>query len=167
MKDYNQKAAAIRAGYSPKTAATQACMILNRPEVKKYLNKLIEEQEFKCEVDAQRVVTELARLAFYDIGTFYKRNEDNKLVPKELDELTPDQRAAIQEYDPETGTFKLFSKDPALDKLGKYTKLYSEIDPQITTNFVIMPLVRIGGKEVEFNVGRPSPKKINGAEIPT
>lgn len=167
LKDFNQKQAAIRAGYSPKTAAAQACMILQRPEVKAFLNAQIERQEFKCEVDARRVITELARIAFYDIGTFYKRSEDGKeLILKDLDELTPDQRACIQDYDPKTKAIKLLPKDPALDKLGKHLKLFTDIDPQVSTNFVLMPVVKLGGKELEFNVGKPAPKQIQGVAIP-
>jgi len=156
--DFNGKQAAIRCGYSAKSATTQACLILSDVRVQEYLQALIAKQEAKLEVTAQRVIDELGRLAFHDIGQYYKRDAKGKLVQKELDELTIDQRAAVAEYDPAKKILKLYSKDPSLDKLGKHFKLFSELNDQVHT-FTVMPELKLGGKVIIFNVGEPVKKK--------
>lgn len=156
--DYNGKQAAIRAGYSAKTAAGQASMILTRPAVRDYLKGLTDKKNGNLAIDAERVLKELARLAFHDVGNYYKKDSKGKEVLKDLDELTADQRAAIVEYDPKTKSMKLASKDGALDKLAKHLKIYTELHEN-EYNFNIMPELKLGGKTVIFNVGQPKPKK--------
>lgn len=152
--DFNGRQAAIRSGYSEKTATGQASMILDDPIVQKYLQKLLAKQEAKIEVTAQRVIDELASLAFHDIGNYYKRNKRGRLVLKELDELTESQRSAVSEYDPKKKILKLYCKDPSLDKLGKYLKLFSEFGAN-TLNFTMMESVTKDGAAFTFNVGLP------------
>ena len=72
---------------------------------------------------------------------------------KPLSELTREQTAAIAKYAPGEG-YTLYNKDGALDKLGKYFKLYSEV-PALVQNFVVMPTIKINGKEHIMEVGRP------------
>lgn len=156
--DFNGKRAAIRTGYSAKSATTQACLILSDPRVQEYLKKLTAKQEAKLKVTAERVIDELGRLAFSDIGAYYKRDEAGNVILRELDELTVEQRAAVVEHDVEKKILKLASKDPSLDKLGKHFKLFSELNDQVHT-FTIMPELKLGGKTIIFNVGEPVKKK--------
>lgn len=152
------------AGYSHNYAENQAVNVLAKPHVKAYIKELTEKMEFNTAVTAQRVLDELARIAFMDIGTFYKKvmmtkgphKGTERLMLKSLDEMTVHQRAAISEYDPETGAIKLYNKDPALDKLGRHLKLFTNLDPTVT-NFTFMPVVSLNGKEVVFDVGEPAP----------
>lgn len=156
--DFNGRRAAIRSGYSAKSATVQASMILDDPNVQKYLQSLLAKQEVKLGITAQRVIDELGRLAFHDVGSYYKRKSRNRMVMKELDELTTDQRAAIAEYDPAKKIMKLYSKDPSLDKLGKHFKLFSDLNDQVHT-FTVMPELKLGGKTIIFNVGEPVKRK--------
>lgn len=156
--DFNGKRAAMRAGYSPKSATVQASMMLDDPEVQVYLAKLTKKQQERIELTAQRVLDELARLAFHDIGSYYRRNAKGALVLKDIDDLTLDQRAAVAEYDPAKNLMRLYSKDPSLDKLGKHFKLFTELHEQQHT-FTVMPELKLGGKTLIFNVGEPVKKK--------
>lgn len=155
--DCNGKQAAIRAGYAPNYACEQACMMLVKPHIAAYLAELTKKQEMDLTVTAERVLKELARIGFHDIGAYYRRDDDGILHLRELDELTADQRAAIAEYDPEKKILRLYSKDPALDKLGKHLKLFTDLHEQ-QHSFTIMPELKLGGKTIIFNVGEPKKK---------
>jgi phage terminase small subunit len=154
--DFCGKEAAIRAGYSPKGAAVAASRMLKVPHIAMYLQKLMKHIQPDIRVTTDRVLNELARLAFHDPGDYFKRVK-GKLVLKDIDELTSDQRAAVQEYDPSKKILKLYSKDPSLDKLGKYLKLFTELHEQ-QQNFTIMPELKLNGVTILFNVGQPAKK---------
>lgn len=158
LVDYDGKAAAIRAKYSAKSAPQQASRLLADPSIKSFIAKLNAPREIDLTVSAERVLKELARLAFHDPSSYYKRDAKGKLTLKDIDELTADERAAIAEYDHDKKILKLYSKDPSLDKLGKHLKLFTELHEQQHT-FTIMPTVKRGGKELIFNVGLPKPKE--------
>lgn len=154
VKDFNIKAAMLRAGFAESTAGTDAYKLLRDPQGAAYLKTLMDKVIAKQELTAERVVEEMRRLAMSDIAGFYKWSEKKKTyVLKPLDELTPEQTAAIAKYEPGK-CYTLWNKDSALDKLGKYFKLYSEI-PALVQNYMIMPTVKINGVEHVFEVGKP------------
>ena len=66
LVDFNATQAAIRAGYSPspKVAAEQGHENLKRPEIQKLIRKLVAELHTRTLVAADRVMSELARIAF-------------------------------------------------------------------------------------------------------
>ena len=66
LVDFNATRAAIRAGYSPspKVAAAQGHENLKRPEIQKLIRKLVAELNTRTLVAADRVMSELARIAF-------------------------------------------------------------------------------------------------------
>ena len=155
VKDFIVEKAMLRAGYSPKTADKNGYLLLKNPEIAIKIKELMERHIQKQELTADAVLSEIRKMAFSDHIDFYKWSEKKKkYVLKAPDELTPEQRAAVAEYKPGE-YYKLYSKDAALDKLAKYFKLYSEIDATVT-NFVVMPTLTYGGKEVVFDVGKPA-----------
>lgn len=157
IKDFHIAKAYRRAGYSARSAHGNSFRLMKNPEVAEYLGKLTKECMERQELSADMVLSEIRKLAFTDLRAYYKWSEvKRKYVLKTLEELTPEQSAAIAEYRPGEH-YKLYSKDAALDKLAKYFKLYSEIDATVT-NFVLMPAVTYGGKEVIFEVGKPTTK---------
>lgn len=153
----NQAKAALAAGYAPRSVNIHATRVFNHPLVQEYIKPLLKELTEKTHLSAERVLEEIARVAFANLGDYYKLDaKGKKFVIKELDELTKAQQACISEYAPGKH-IKLHSKDSALDKLGKHFKLYTDIDATVN-NLVIMPVVSLNGKEVIFDVGRPAPK---------
>ena len=64
MIDLNATQAAIRAGYSPKTAQEQSARLLSNVMVQNRLAQLQAEQSRRTGVSADRVVRELAKIAF-------------------------------------------------------------------------------------------------------
>ena len=66
MIDLNATQAAIRAGYSPKTANEQAARLLANVSIQNRIAQLQAEQSRRTGVSADRVVRELAKVAFVD-----------------------------------------------------------------------------------------------------
>jgi phage terminase small subunit len=61
--DLNGRQAAIRAGYSPKTAEVQASRLLRNAKLQATLESAIRERSKRAELSSDRVVEELARIA--------------------------------------------------------------------------------------------------------
>lgn len=87
MIDLNGTAAAKRAGYSPKTAETQAARMLGNVRVQTEIARRQQAREFRTEITQDRVLKELARIAFFDIRKLYREDGAMKL-PSELDDDT-------------------------------------------------------------------------------
>ena len=64
LVDLNATQAAIRAGYSPATAGSIGNELLKKPEIRARVDKAIASQSRRTGVTADRVVRELARVAF-------------------------------------------------------------------------------------------------------
>lgn len=67
LVDLNATQAAIRAGYSAKTAASIGEENLRKPEIKAAIEAAMAERAKRTEVTADRVVQELAKIGFSDI----------------------------------------------------------------------------------------------------
>lgn len=89
--DRNGKRAAIAAGYSARTAAQKASTMLNEPAVQERIRQLTKRQLDKADITAERVMLELARLAFADIRKLY--DDQGTLIP--VDQLDDDTAATI------------------------------------------------------------------------
>lgn len=57
--DYNQTAAAIRAGYAEKSAAKTGCKLMKRPEIRAYIRQLQKEQAERLMLTSDHVLLEL------------------------------------------------------------------------------------------------------------
>lgn len=66
MEDYNATAAAIRVGYSPKTAQSQASQLMKRECVVAEIERLKAEESKRTGVTKERIMRELAKIAFVD-----------------------------------------------------------------------------------------------------
>jgi phage terminase small subunit len=69
-KDLNGKAAAIRTGYSKKTAAQQAARLLTNVKVKTRIAELLGNASKRAEKELDAVMDELKALAFSNISDF-------------------------------------------------------------------------------------------------
>ena len=72
--DLNGKQAAIRAGYSPKSAEMQASRLLSLEKVKRAVEERSAKALKSLEITRERVLLEAARLAFSDITELYDKN---------------------------------------------------------------------------------------------
>ena len=73
--DLNATAAAIRAGYSAKTATVTASKLMRKQEVIDCIETLKIKREVKTEFTAQEVLQKLSILARANISKFFKRSE--------------------------------------------------------------------------------------------
>lgn len=95
LKDLNGTQAAIRAGYSQKTATVIAAENLTKPNVQAAIAEGMQKRSSRTGITADRVLQELGRLAFVDIRRAY--NADGSLKP--LHELDDDTAAAVAGMD--------------------------------------------------------------------
>lgn len=83
--DLNGKQAAIRAGYSVRRAEVTASELLTLRKVSEAVEAAMKDREERTHITQDRVLQELARIAFFDIRKLYR--EDGTLKnPGELDD---------------------------------------------------------------------------------
>ncbi len=130
LVDLNGKQAAIRAGYSPKTAEVQASRLLTVVKVRTYIDKKMAERSRRTGVNADRVVIELARIAFANPTNIVDTDT------AEVDNNNDDDTAAIQSIKVK----RSFSKDGesvereirfndktrSLELLGKHLGMFTD-----------------------------------------
>ena len=92
--DLNGTQAAIRAGYSPRSANPKASEMLKNPQIAAIIAEKMDARSKRTEVTADRVVEELAKIAFGNIGDYVKITEDGG-AKVDLSETTRDQLAAL------------------------------------------------------------------------
>lgn len=63
-KDFNATQTAIRAGYSPNSAAVMACRLLKNPQVSQEIEKRMGEIEEKTDVEVGEIIAALREMAF-------------------------------------------------------------------------------------------------------
>jgi phage terminase small subunit len=95
LKDLNATQAAIRAGYSAKTALQQGPRLLGNVGVQSAVQEAMKARSDRTEITQDRVLQELARLAFFDARKMF--NGDGS--PKAIHELDDDTAAAISGLD--------------------------------------------------------------------
>ncbi len=159
--DLNATQAAIRAGYSEKTSRTIAAENLAKPNIQNYISDLQKNLQEKTEVTQERVIKELARIAFFDPKKLYDESGNLKNI-NELDEDTAAVIAGIDtttyknkdNSEESTKKVKLCCKNSALDKLCKHFGMYKEnlhLTGDVNVNH--MGTVKIDGIDLDLNVG--------------
>lgn len=130
--DINATQAAIRAGYSRKTAKEQAARLLSHVNVQAAIQKKMTQRGKRTEVTADRVILELARIAFGDLRGVAEWG-DKGLTLKNSANLSDDDAAAISEVAETTtkdgGTLRVKRHDKvkALELLARHLGL---LDPK-------------------------------------
>ncbi|MBQ5399340.1 MAG: terminase small subunit [Ruminococcus sp.] len=125
--DLNATQAAIRAGYSPDTAKEIGCENLTKPNIKAAVDKVLAERSRRTGVTADRVILELARIAFCNACDVIDRETGQVLSDASRDDL-----AAVQSIRVKSGEafneyeVKLADKLKALDMLGRHLGMFKE-----------------------------------------
>lgn len=119
------------------TANVNGSRLLRNAKVQEYISKKQKEIEKRTEVTQDRVIQELARIAFLDISKLY--NENGKL--KNIQDIDKDTVRAIssletlEEYDGygddrekigDTQKVKLLDKTKALELLGRHLGIFND-----------------------------------------
>jgi phage terminase small subunit len=149
--DLNATQAAIRAGYSPKTAEQTASRLLRNVKVQEYIAKRQKELSRSTHITQERVIKELALIAFSNNADYARvvekkmqtevdgmlvdvLGEDGKPImyrtvdPVLTDELTEEQKRALAviKKGRDGLEVKSFDKVRALELLGKHLGIFTE-----------------------------------------
>ena len=137
LVDCNATQAAIRAGYSKKTAKSQGQRLLTNVDLKKFLVNHRQRLAERTEVSADRVISELATIGFLNPAKFFKFDGGTAIL--DFSRITEDDAKAIAEIQQEVyvekdGTaegrmvkrtrIKFQNKLQALEALAKHTGVY-------------------------------------------
>ena len=95
LVDFNATAAYIRAGYSAKSAATNAGKLLVDPAGQAYLSSLRKRQTEGTEITIERTLQEISRIAFCDITQILEFDNES-LTLKSSKRLPQDVTRAIE-----------------------------------------------------------------------
>lgn len=155
--DHNGTQAAIRAGYSERTAKQIGSALLTKIYIQSEVGRLEGKIIKATELTAKRILEELMRIAFVDPSGIYHANG----TLKTFGELTEDQTRAIAGVDyTKTGQmkYKLNDKIAALDKLGKHLKLFTD-SGEINNNFA--PNIQIIEEYVKPTSASPDTNKVS------
>jgi phage terminase small subunit len=132
LLDFNATQAAIRAGYSEKTARQQGQRLLTKVDVQKSLQKRGNELSKKVGIDHERILTEEKHIAFSDIRGIF--DEDGTIIkPNELPEEVSRSISKIEVIDTPMGKkyrYHFWDKGRALDRLEKILNLPVEDKPE-------------------------------------
>ncbi|MCP1738204.1 terminase small subunit [Bradyrhizobium japonicum] len=153
LLDLNATKAAIRAGYSRRTANEQGSQLLSRSDVKAAIDAAKVERSERTEIDAKRVLREIASMAFYDpadlIGIARELASTDEcrdgegvvemngkryavagiVSPAHIAGLPENVRRAIIGWSWDRNqnfTLKLADKSKALDQLARHLSLYND-----------------------------------------
>jgi len=133
--DLNATQAAIRAGYSKRTAEQQGSRLLSNAKVKEEVQKAMDKRSERTEITQDMVIDELARIAFLDIRQAF--NENGELL--EIPDMPEDVARAIGGMDVSkytergedggtetTKKIKIIDKKGALELLGRNLKMFTD-----------------------------------------
>lgn len=151
LKDLNGAQAAIRAGFSPRTAREQASQLLTIPAIKEKIEAMSEKRAKKVEVEADDILLELQRLGHADVRAMY---DDAGCVkqPKDWPEAIARAVASIEveelfegkgqdrKWIGYTKKVKFWNKPQALELMGKHKKLFTD-KLEVTGNVTLEQLI--------------------------
>ena len=141
--DLNATQAAIRAGYSARTAAEMGYENLRKPQIVTAIAEARKSQQTRTLITADRVLLEVARLSFYDPRRFF-RDDGSPLGIHELDDDTAAALAGMDVIEQFEGSgqdrqfvgylkkYKLTDKGANLERLMKHLGLYERDNEQKT-----------------------------------
>ena len=155
MIDLNGAAAARRAGYSEKTAREQAARMLSNVRIQEAIERAFRERQARTEINADRVLQELAIIGFSDIKDYVDIDPDTGAIrAKDFESMRPGASRAIESvtedrtiHEDASGKgvimndkrrIKLHSKVNALELLGRHLNLFKDVVPLTGTAFVIV-----------------------------
>lgn len=125
--DYNMTQAAIRAGYSVRTARQQGSRLLMKVDVVARVRELQRTIGLRLEVSQERVLKEFAKIAFTDLTDVVDISTGQPRIRSSL-EIDPVHYSAISEVvmNRDGLRIKMYDKKAALDSLAKYLGMHTD-----------------------------------------
>ena len=131
--DFNGNQAAIRSGYTPSSARSQATYLLTNPYIKRAIREIAENNcKISADVSRERVLLEIARLAFYNPTDFMEWSVDefgrDVFRLKDSSMLTESQAACIQSITQTNAgiSIKFHDKKGSLELLARHMGMLND-----------------------------------------
>lgn len=156
--DLNATQAAIRAGYSEKTAFSIETENLRKPLIQKAIQQRKQAREQRTEITQDRVIQELAAIGFARATDYAKIVPGGGVDFVSTEELTESQKAAVVSIkETQNGTeIRLADKLKALELIGKHLGMFDRntngIDQEIEDDPLTKSIEKVisdGGRLVE------------------
>ncbi len=135
LVDLNATQAAIRAGYSPKTANEQGARLLAKVSVHAAIAERMKARQERTEITQDRVLKEMAKLAFFDARKFF--TPDGRPIELHLlDDETAGAVVGLEVFEEFAGVgdarqkigevkkYKLADKKGALEAIGRHLGMF-------------------------------------------
>lgn len=126
--DLNATQAAIRAGYSPETAGAIGAENLKKPQIQKAIARSMADRSRRTGVNADRVVLELARIAFANAGDLIDADDATLKDDASRDDLAAVQSIKVKNMG-DMGIereIRMADKLKALELLGRHLGLFTD-----------------------------------------
>lgn len=131
--DKNATQAAIRAGYSKKTARAAGARLLAHVNISKKVGDVAKVHAVKLEITAERVLEEIAAMALYDVSDLVEISKGGRITslkhPRDIKKLPANVRKAVKGWKwDKAGRFivMLADRSKALDQLARHLSLYND-----------------------------------------
>ena len=129
--DLNATQAAIRAGYSPDSAGDIGCENLKKPDIRACIDKAMAERSRRIGVNQDRVIEELAKLAFVNPANVINFDEATVKLGASDDDLAYIQSVKVktvsgEKSDTTEREVRLCDKKAALELLGKHLGMFKD-----------------------------------------
>lgn len=155
--DLNATQAAIRAGYSKKTAGQIGERLLKNVEIQKFVSELQKKREERTEITGDMVVRELAKIGFANVQDFLTGGNSIN----DISEIDQDKAAAIgsiettttvrgkgeDQYTERTTKIKIWDKTKALEQLGRHTGIFEKDNDQLKPSVTLAPQIILNPKK--------------------
>ena len=143
--DLNATQAAVRTGYSVKTAMEQGYQLLQKTSVQEAIAKAMAERSKRAGISQDRVIQELARIAFVNPQNVIDSEDASVKADATEDDLACIQSVKVKTMDGAKGKsvereVRLNDKMKALELLGKHLVMFKdklEVDADMDLNITI------------------------------
>lgn len=157
LVDLNATQAAIRAGYSAKTAKAQGSRLLTNVDVQASIAERQQARSRRTEISADRVIAEYARIAFADPRRIMSWGPDGvTLLPSAS--LTADDAAVVAEASQTTSEGGGSIRVKLVDKLGALNSLARHLG-------LLTDKVKIEASVTQGPAGLPDLSKLNDDQL--
>lgn len=156
--DLNATQAAIRAGYSTKTAEQIGFQLLNKTSVSEEIKKKMAERSKRTGINADRVLDELAKIAFANAKDIINFEDASVRKGANEDDLACVQSVKVKKQTSDKGELEerqvtMYDKKAALELLGRHLGMWKDkvevsgIDEEKSKLDNILNQMRVMGSE--------------------
>lgn len=129
--DLNATQAAIRAGYSSRSAHVQGTQLLNNPRISAHVAERLAELSRRTGVNQERIMRELARIAFVEPTRIVNMDDATIRASASEDDRAAIQSVKVKQIPTPEGTItereiRFYDKNRALELLGKRFGMWVE-----------------------------------------